>query len=55
MTPAEQFFAKGWAKFGPDPALAAWVAAARPVADACLADPEHRANWLRCWSKSSNG
>lgn len=45
---ARQFFAKGWCAFGPDPALAAWAEAARPVAAATLDDPALRASWLRC-------
>ena len=31
-----------------DPALAAWVAAVRPLAEATLEDPDLRAQWLRC-------
>lgn len=45
---AEQFFRAGWVRFPHDPAVAAWTAAARPVAEDCIADPEHRARWLRC-------
>lgn len=43
-----EFHARGWAVFPPDPAMAAWAAAARPVARACLADEALRARWLRC-------
>ncbi|HSF94647.1 MAG TPA: hypothetical protein VLA52_06425 [Thermohalobaculum sp.] len=42
------FFDKGWCAFGHDPVLARWVAAARPVAEATLHDPELRDKWLRC-------
>lgn len=45
---ARQFFERGWCAFPRDPALAAWVAAARPVAEATLSNPELRARWLRC-------
>jgi hypothetical protein len=45
---ARQFFERGWCAFDTDPALAAWVEAARPVAEAALHDPELRARWLRC-------
>ncbi|HEX6996854.1 MAG TPA: hypothetical protein VF322_01845 [Gammaproteobacteria bacterium] len=45
---AEHFFRAGWVRFPYDPAVADWAARARPVAHACLADPEHRARWLRC-------
>ncbi len=48
MTQAARFFARGWARFPHDPAITAWAAAARPVAEDCLADPTHRARWLRC-------
>ncbi len=42
------FLQKGWAAFPPDAAMSAWAEAARPVAQACLDDPEQRAQWLRC-------
>lgn len=45
---AVQFFRAGWVRLPHDPAVAEWVARARPVAGECLADPEHRARWLRC-------
>ncbi len=45
---ARQFFERGWCAFPFDPALARWVKAARPVAEATLDDPELRARWLRC-------
>lgn len=45
---AAQFFSLGWIRFPRDPAVADWAARARPVAEACVADPEHRARWLRC-------
>ncbi|MFQ5568010.1 MAG: hypothetical protein ACE5EU_16780, partial [Paracoccaceae bacterium] len=45
---ARQFFERGWCAFGHDPVLAAWAAAARPVAAATLHDPELRSQWLRC-------
>ncbi len=45
---AEQFYAKGWAKFAYDPKIADWVAKTAPAAHACAADPQLRADWLRC-------
>ncbi len=45
---AARFFSTGWTRFPFDPAVAAWAAAARPVAEACAAAPENRARWLRC-------
>ena len=45
---ARQFFERGWCAFPRDPAIAAWVEAARPVAEETLSDPELRARWLRC-------
>lgn len=48
MTLKERFLEKGWVALPPDPALADWVAAARPVAEDLLASPEARAAWLRC-------
>ena len=48
MTPAEHFFAKGWVQFDPEPVAKAWVTAASPLADEIVADPKHRADWLRC-------
>lgn len=45
---ARQFFERGWCAFDTDPALAAWVEAVRPVAEATLHDPELRSRWLRC-------
>ena len=45
---ARQFFGRGWCAFDHDPALAAWVEAVRPVAEATLHDPELRSRWLRC-------
>lgn len=45
---ARQFFERGWCAFPRDPALATWIAAARPVAEATLSDPDLRARWLRC-------
>jgi len=35
-------------RFGPDPVLAEWVEAARPVAMGIAGDPEMQARWLRC-------
>jgi hypothetical protein len=37
----------GWARFGPDPAVARWIAHALPAARAALADPARRGD-LRC-------
>ncbi|HEU4619880.1 MAG TPA: hypothetical protein VFV10_17710 [Gammaproteobacteria bacterium] len=48
MDRAAEFFGRGWVRFPHDPQIADWAARARPVADACLANPEHRARWLRC-------
>jgi hypothetical protein len=45
---ARQFFDRGWCAFDHDPALAAWVEAVRPVAEATLDDSELRSRWLRC-------
>lgn len=42
------FLEKGWARWPADPALRAWVAAARPVAQAHVADPAEQAAWLQC-------
>lgn len=44
----KRFLERGWCAFPHDPALAAWTGAARPVAEATLADPDLRARWLRC-------
>lgn len=41
------FLEKGWVAFAPDPAIAAWAAAARPLAEASLADKALRDRWLR--------
>jgi len=43
-----RFFSCGWIRFPHDPAVAEWAAGARPLAEACAADPAHRARWLRC-------
>ncbi len=43
-----QFFRAGWTLFPGDAEIAEWAARARPVAEACLVDPEHCARWLRC-------
>lgn len=48
MTDARQFRDSGWVRLPHDPEVAGWAARARPVAEACLADPGHRARWLRC-------
>ncbi len=39
---------KGWARFGHDPALAAWAGTARGAAVARMADPAHLNEWLQC-------
>jgi hypothetical protein len=44
---ATQFFHAGWIRFSLDRPIAEWAARARPVAAACVADPAHRARWLR--------
>ncbi|MDQ2089203.1 hypothetical protein [Marimonas arenosa] len=44
----EAFRHHGYARFGSDPDLTRWAAAARPHADAALADPDQRARWLVC-------
>ena len=41
------FDAKGWARFGFDPAVQAWVDHVRPLAIAAQKDPAHAA-WWRC-------
>ena len=43
-----QFLERGWARFGYDPALAAWADAARRAALTRMEDPLHRAEWLQC-------
>lgn len=45
---AARFFGRGWCAFPHDPAVAEWAAAARPVAEETLYDPDLRARWLRC-------
>lgn len=42
----ECFARLGWLKLGPDPALADWAAAVRPLAIELV--PQHRDEWLRC-------
>ncbi len=42
------FQQKGWAKFAPDPALDAWIDAAKPKAVRVAGDPAWQAEWLRC-------
>ena len=44
---ADQFFGEGWVSFPQDPDIAAWARAVLPVAEGCIADPQHRADWLR--------
>ncbi|WP_322866264.1 hypothetical protein U5922_008700 [Aquicoccus sp. G2-2] len=44
----ERFFERGYARFGADPALANWVAAAIGPARAAMADADLRARWLTC-------
>lgn len=44
----ERLLEKGWARFAPEPAVAAWAGTARRVAEARVADPQERARWLRC-------
>ena len=39
---------RGWASWPVDPAVQAWVRAARPVAEERVADPEQQAEWLQC-------
>ncbi|HEX5420468.1 MAG TPA: hypothetical protein VFY39_10755 [Gammaproteobacteria bacterium] len=45
---ASQFFRAGWVGFPHDPVVAEWTRRGRPAVQACLADPAHRARWLRC-------
>ena len=45
---AAAFFRRGWTVFDPDPETARWAAAARPVADGILADPDSPARDWRC-------
>ncbi len=42
----QQYFARGWCRFGFDPRLRAWVEAAYGAARATLDDPQHR-RWHR--------
>lgn len=44
---AGPFLEKGWIAFDPDPEIAAWAAAARPLAEEALADPALAARWTR--------
>ncbi|HUF56884.1 MAG TPA: hypothetical protein VMM55_10040 [Thermohalobaculum sp.] len=46
-TLAERFFERGWVAFEPDPGIAEWAGAVRPLAEAALEDPALRARWLR--------
>lgn len=46
-TPEAAFFRRGWVAFEPEPAMARWAAAARPLAEEALADADARAAWLR--------
>lgn len=39
---------RGWIRFAHDPKLAAWVAAAKPLADRISRNPVLQAEWLRC-------
>jgi hypothetical protein len=48
MDEAARFFERGWVRFAHEAIVAGWAARALPVAEACLADPAHRARWLRC-------
>lgn len=38
----------GWARWPVDPKVQAWVAAARPAAEAGVNDPAQQAEWLQC-------
>lgn len=42
------FARKGWTFFDADPAMLAWVAAARPEAQRVAQDPQMKEAWLRC-------
>lgn len=44
----EHFQKHGWLRFPHDPELAAWVEAAKPLAEALAIDPVLQADWLRC-------
>lgn len=44
----EGFSTRGYCRFGFDPALAEWAAAALPFARAAVEDPVQRARWLVC-------
>ena len=46
MQQIDDFHARGWCRFGHDPALATWVGASLPAARATVADPAN-ASWLR--------
>jgi len=41
-------WSKGWLKFPFDPALAAWVAAAKIAAESAVTNPEMQRKWLQC-------
>lgn len=43
----ERFFARGWARFGPDPRVRDWAAHARIAARQAVQDPAH-AHWHVC-------
>lgn len=45
---ASAFFDRGWVRFPHDPAIAAWAAAALPIAEEAISDPDQRRAWLRC-------
>ena len=44
---ADRFFERGWVTFEPDPGIAEWANAVRPLADEALENPSLRARWLR--------
>ncbi|MGF1445750.1 MAG: hypothetical protein ACFBRM_06060 [Pikeienuella sp.] len=45
---ADAFFGRGWVVFDADPDIAAWVAAAGPLAEEIWTDPQAQSDWLRC-------
>ena len=44
---AERFHERGWVAFEPDPGIAEWAGAVRPLAEEALENPSLRARWLR--------
>ena len=45
---SQDFFTRGWQVLDTDPNVLDWTERVRPLAEDLLADPYHRAAWLRC-------